>query len=137
MSRTSASNRRAVSSEEERNFTSAYRRSVEEVSGVTQLTFRRPPSKGGSEVPASRSHDSLASSPSAMLPRLAFTPEEAAATIGVSRTRMFQLLRSGEIPSLKLGRVRRVRIDRLREYLEQAETDQWPHLASGAMPGRR
>ena len=71
------------------------------------------------------------------LPRLAYAPEDAAAIIGVARTRMFQLLRSGEIPSLKLGRIRRIRIERLREYLERAEADQWPRVPDGVMPGRR
>lgn len=59
-----------------------------------------------------------------MTDRLAVTPEEAAEMIGVSRTRIYQLLQRGAIPSLRLGKVRRIRVERIREYLEREEAQQ-------------
>lgn len=44
--------------------------------------------------------------------------EDAAQLCGVSRARMYQLIGSGEIPSLTIGRARRVPIAELRRWLE-------------------
>ncbi len=51
--------------------------------------------------------------------------EEAAAMLGIGRTRMFALIESGEVVSLKLGRSRRVPVDALRAYVDhlKAEAD--------------
>lgn len=48
---------------------------------------------------------------------LAFRPETAAETIGVGRTTMYELLRTGEIESIKIGRSRVIPADALRDYL--------------------
>jgi excisionase family DNA binding protein len=49
--------------------------------------------------------------------------EEAAAVLRIGRTRMFALIESGEVRSLKLGRSRRVPVDALRAYVDQLMTD--------------
>jgi len=38
-----------------------------------------------------------------------FTPEEVAAYLGIGRTYAYALLRAGLIPSLKIGKLRRIR----------------------------
>lgn len=40
--------------------------------------------------------------------RLAYSPAEVAAIVGLSRSKVMALIGSGEIPSLKVGRARRV-----------------------------
>jgi excisionase family DNA binding protein len=45
------------------------------------------------------------------------TPEEAARRLSIGRTLMFSLLHSGAIPSVKIGRARRVRVQDLDEYI--------------------
>lgn len=52
-------------------------------------------------------------------PRLALSPAEAAQALGLSRTRIYELILSGEIPSAKIGRSRRIRHVDLEEYLER------------------
>jgi excisionase family DNA binding protein len=44
--------------------------------------------------------------------------------IGVSRWQVYALIRAGELPSLKIGRLRRIRTDRITEYLERVEAEQ-------------
>lgn len=50
--------------------------------------------------------------------RLLLTPEEAAETIGVSRSKIYELLRRGAIPSVKIGALRRVPLSALEQYVE-------------------
>lgn len=49
--------------------------------------------------------------------RLLLTPEEVAKAIGCSRSFIFDALRRGDLPSLKLGRLRRVRVADLEIWL--------------------
>jgi excisionase family DNA binding protein len=51
--------------------------------------------------------------------RVALTVEEAAERLGIGRTLMYQLLASGEVRSLRVGRLRRVPVDALIEYIER------------------
>lgn len=53
--------------------------------------------------------------------RLAYSPAEAAACIGVSRARLYQLIDDGTIPSIKLGRRRLIRRQALEQLLLDAE----------------
>jgi len=53
--------------------------------------------------------------------RLAYSPAEAAATLGISRARLYQLLDDGTIPSVKLGRRRLIRRVALVGLLERLE----------------
>ena len=51
--------------------------------------------------------------------RMLYRPSEAAQAIGVSRSRVYELINSGEIPSLQVGGVKRVPVDKLREWIER------------------
>lgn len=39
---------------------------------------------------------------------LLLSPEEAAQLLGISRSRVYELLRDAELPSIKIGRLRRI-----------------------------
>lgn len=51
--------------------------------------------------------------------RLLLTPEEAAAELGIGRTRLYRLIGTGAIESMKLGRSRRIPRVCLEEYVER------------------
>ena len=50
--------------------------------------------------------------------RLLLKPAEVADAIGVSRTRVYELLAGGTLPSVRVGRSVRVPVDRLREWVK-------------------
>lgn len=50
---------------------------------------------------------------------VALTVEEAARRLGVGRTTMFALIRTGEVPSIPIGRLRRVPAEALPEYVRR------------------
>ena len=45
------------------------------------------------------------------------TPVEAARRLGIGRTRMFALIGAGEVRSVKIGRLRRVPVEALNDYV--------------------
>lgn len=49
---------------------------------------------------------------------LLLTPEVAAERLSCGRTKIYELLRSGELESVKVGRLRRVPVDALNAYVE-------------------
>jgi excisionase family DNA binding protein len=51
--------------------------------------------------------------------RLLLTVEEAAQRLGIGRTTMFRLIKSGEIESVQIGRLRRIRPDALTAYTQR------------------
>ena len=51
--------------------------------------------------------------------RLLYRPAAAADAIGVSRSRIYELIASGEVPSVRVGRTLRVPVDALRRWVEQ------------------
>jgi excisionase family DNA binding protein len=51
--------------------------------------------------------------------RLLLRPIEAAEAIGVGRSRIYELLASGELPSIRIGSSVRVPIDRLRAWIDR------------------
>lgn len=53
--------------------------------------------------------------------RLVYTREEAAAALGIGLTKMKELLRSGEVRSVKIGRLRRITVSSINEYLQLRE----------------
>lgn len=55
--------------------------------------------------------------------RLLFTPEEAAAMLGVGRTRVYDLIRTGDLASVKIGRSRRINSRAMGEFVESLCTD--------------
>lgn len=48
-----------------------------------------------------------------------FTTDELIRWLGLGRTKTYELLRSGEIPSYKIGRVRRIRRQDVEDWLER------------------
>ena len=45
------------------------------------------------------------------------TPEQAAAALAIGRTKVFELLRSGELESVRIGSSRRIPREALQEYM--------------------
>ncbi|WP_112232458.1 helix-turn-helix domain-containing protein [Lentzea atacamensis] len=48
--------------------------------------------------------------------RVLLTPEEAAARIGVGRTTMYRLIKTNEVVSVQIGRLRRIAASEVDEY---------------------
>lgn len=48
-------------------------------------------------------------------------PEEAAARLSVGRTHVYELLRNGKLASIKVGRLRRVPVGALEQFVADAE----------------
>jgi len=55
---------------------------------------------------------------------LTMTVEEAQVQLCLSRSRVYELIRSGELPSIKIGRSRRVLRASLEAYLEKLLAEQ-------------
>lgn len=55
--------------------------------------------------------------------KLLHPPEEAAQLLTVSRSQMFELIASGEIESIKIGRLRRIPHDALTAYIQRLRTN--------------
>jgi excisionase family DNA binding protein len=58
-----------------------------------------------------------------VVPRLLLTPEEAAESLGVSRSLVYELMRSGRLESVALGRCRRIPIESLKLFVEELRLD--------------
>jgi excisionase family DNA binding protein len=56
--------------------------------------------------------------------KLLLSPEQTCETIGVKRATLFKLLAAGEIPSIKIGRLRRIPVDGLKRYIERQVAEQ-------------
>ena len=54
--------------------------------------------------------------------KLMLTPEEAAEALGVGRSTVYDLMRLQEIPSVKIGRSRRIPVSALRDFAERLAT---------------
>lgn len=50
------------------------------------------------------------------------TPEQAAQSLGIGRTAVYALIREGQLPSVKLGRSRRVPYAALVSFVERLQT---------------
>lgn len=55
--------------------------------------------------------------------KILLTPEEAAERLSITRSRLYDLLRSRELVSVKLGKVRRISVAALERYVEKLEQD--------------
>lgn len=55
--------------------------------------------------------------------KLLLTPEEAAELLSATRTRVYQLIASGALPSVKLGRSRRISLVALEAFVEKLERE--------------
>jgi excisionase family DNA binding protein len=53
-------------------------------------------------------------------------PEEAAKILGIARTRIFEMMASGKLRSLQLGRSRRILAEELRDFVRRQMAEQDP-----------
>ena len=53
------------------------------------------------------------------LPRILLTPEEAAQALGIGRTKLYALLATAKLPSVRIGGSRRVSVDALTEFVRR------------------
>lgn len=49
--------------------------------------------------------------------KLLLTPEEAAHTLGIGRSKVYELMRGGALGSVRIGSCRRIPVDSLRSYI--------------------
>lgn len=56
-------------------------------------------------------------------PTFLLRPEAAARALAISRTRIYELLASGAIPSIKLGTSRRIPVEALKRWVEQQSAE--------------
>jgi excisionase family DNA binding protein len=56
------------------------------------------------------------------VPRLLLTPEQAAKALGVGRTKLYALLRSGQLHSVMLGGSRRIPMAVLKRFVDELAT---------------
>jgi excisionase family DNA binding protein len=65
-------------------------------------------------------------------PALLLTPEQAARSLAICRTKVYELLRNGELESVQIGASRRIPAAALTEYVDRLRTasrtpaDAWP-----------
>ena len=55
-------------------------------------------------------------------PKLLLTAVEAAEQLGVSRTKVYELMAAGTLRSIHIGRLRRVPVDALGDFIEAMES---------------
>jgi excisionase family DNA binding protein len=54
-----------------------------------------------------------------IMERLLLSPDEVAESLGVCRSRVYDLMRTRVLPSVKIGRARRVPVSAVRAYVDQ------------------
>ena len=62
-------------------------------------------------------------------PRLMLTAEQAAEALGIGRTTVFALIKSGELDSVRIGHLRRVPADAIDAYTARLQAEQHPDAA--------
>lgn len=62
--------------------------------------------------------------PKRPIPPIAVSPDEAARLAGVGRTTLYASLAKGDLPSIKIGTRRLIRVDAIRDWLARNETGQ-------------
>jgi excisionase family DNA binding protein len=58
--------------------------------------------------------------------RILLTPMEAADAFHIGRTKIYNLIRNGELTSIKIGKLRRIPVDAVREYARQQLVEATP-----------
>ena len=56
-----------------------------------------------------------------VMDKLLLTPVEAAKTLGIGRSKLYELLAKGDVASVYIGACRRVPLDALRAYIAQLQ----------------
>lgn len=59
-------------------------------------------------------------------PKIAYTVEEAAELLSLSRAQVYRLIETGELGSLRIGKARRVSAEQLVEFIRRVEADPPP-----------
>ena len=59
-----------------------------------------------------------------MWKKLLLSPDETCEVLGVKRSKLFKMLDTGEIPSIKVGRLRRIPVASLQEWVERQVVEQ-------------
>ncbi len=59
-----------------------------------------------------------------IMERLLLSPDQVAESLGVCRSRVYDLMRTRVLPSVKIGRSRRVPVSAVRAYVDQL-SDSW------------
>jgi excisionase family DNA binding protein len=54
---------------------------------------------------------------------LLLNPVQAAALLGISRTQVFRLIRSGELDSIKVGALRKIPLDAAHDFVDRKLTE--------------
>jgi excisionase family DNA binding protein len=80
---------------------------------------------GGHTIPAAGDGDRAHLAPGQLMERLLLSPEEAAEVLGVSRSRVYDLMRKRELVSVRIGRCRRVPVSAVRRFVDQLTEDAW------------
>ncbi len=62
--------------------------------------------------------------------KLLLTVSEAADQVGLSRSKLYALVLRGEVPSVQIGRARRIPVDALCEWVRGLDSDVWSATAS-------
>ena len=60
--------------------------------------------------------------PEDVMDKLLLTPTEAANTLGIGRSKVYELLKNGQLQSVHIGACRRVPTEALKTFLEQLRT---------------
>lgn len=66
--------------------------------------------------------------------KLLYTPEEAAEVLGMSRTRLYRLINSGEVESVKIGGLRRIPVAALERFVQSLRLPLGPSRNPGTQP---
>ena len=90
-------------------------------------SLRSPPAQAGSPSKSrqdNHGHTDAGENSRDVMDRLLLRPAEAAEAIGVSRSRMYELLASGDVPSIRVGRTVRIAVAALQAWIaERLRTD--------------
>lgn len=81
------------------------------------------PKQQKQQRPASLGSSNAAPIPVQPVPKLLLTVEEAAAALGIKRWKMNLMVQSGEVRSLKVGRLRRIPMWALEAYTRQGMSE--------------
>lgn len=66
--------------------------------------------------------------------RYLLTVEEAAQKLGISRAHLYTLLQRGEVPSVHLGRSRRISVRALQDWIDRLAADSGAQATRAAVP---
>ena len=59
------------------------------------------------------------------------TVAEAAVMLGIGRSFLYSMVLSGEMPSIKLGRARRIPVGAIRDFIDQKLSEEFPEIVRG------